>query len=85
MNTLKLAVAVLFGLILGLLVCRAPKLKAQQTGYVHVVIVPVSLSDVKNLFSQDLVGAKVVGISCLPKPTKWLPDAAVCYVATTLI
>lgn len=84
MNIVKLSVAVLFGLVLGLLVCRAPKVKAQETGYVQVVIVPVSLPDASNLTSQKLPGGEVSGISCLPKPTKYLPAAAVCYVATTL-
>lgn len=29
-----------------------------------------------------ITGAHVSGVSCLPKPTVKLPDAALCYVAT---
>jgi hypothetical protein len=85
MNPLKIGLAVLFGLILGAVLFHVPKVKAlpQEAGTVHVTIVPVPMNDAKNLSSRDLPGYRIAGISCLPTPIKQLPDAAVCYVATT--
>ena len=85
MTFLKLGLTVLFGLILGAALFHAPNVKAnpQELGTVHVTIAPIPINDAKNLSSRDLPGYKIVGISCLPKPIKQLPDAAVCYVATT--
>jgi hypothetical protein len=83
---LKMGACIFFGLILGAVLFRTPKIKAnpQVPGKVHVAIIPVSMLDAKNLASEDLPGVRVAGISCVPKPIKQLPDAAVCYVATTL-
>ncbi len=85
MNLLKLGLAVLFGVTLGVVLSHVPKVKAnpQEPGSVHVTVVPLAMPDAKNLASKNLPGYRVVGISCLAKPIKQLPDAAVCYVATT--
>jgi hypothetical protein len=85
MNIAKFTLAVLFGVVLGAELFHAPKVKAspQEPGTVHVAIVPVAINDAKGLASRNLPGGRVVGISCLSKPIKQLPDAGVCYVATT--
>jgi hypothetical protein len=85
MNPLRIGISALLGLILGATLFRTPQVKAdpQETGKVHVAIIPVAMLDAKNLASQDLPGIRIAGISCVPKPIKQLPDAAVCYVATS--
>ena len=85
MDQLKLGLGLLLGLVLGVALCRTPQVKAnpQESGSVHVAIVPVRVLDAKNLTSVSLPGGGVAGISCIPKPQQRLPDAAVCYVATT--
>jgi hypothetical protein len=85
MNLIKLGLGVLAGLLLGVVLFNAPKIKAnpQEPGTIHVAIIPIPVPDAKNLSSRDLTGGRIAGISCLPKPAKQLPDAAVCYVATT--
>jgi hypothetical protein len=60
------------------------KAHPQQSGTAHVYIVPVTLLDAKSPASINLPGVRFAGISCIAKPTQKLPDAAVCYVATTL-
>ena len=86
MNFTKVAGAAVVGFLLGIAVFRLPTAKAdlQQQGLAHIAIVPVAMMDAKTLSSNNLPGAKIVGISCIAKPEKRLPDAAVCYVATTL-
>ena len=85
MRLLRLGFAIVFGFVLGGALFRSPRAKAipQQSGQVHVAIVPVTMLDAKNLASQALPGNRIAGISCIPKPQKRLPDAAVCYVATS--
>jgi hypothetical protein len=85
MNLVKLTLAVLFGVLLGAALFGTPKVKAnpQESGTVHVAVVPIPIPNDKNLSSRNLLGEKIVGISCLPKPAKQLPYAAVCYVATS--
>lgn len=82
MNRLKIVAAALAGLILGAALFHPHGGQAQGFGRVHVSIIPVEAFNTKALVSQDLPGLKVAGISCVPKPRKNLPDAAVCYVAT---
>lgn len=84
MKLFKLGFAIVFGFVLGGALFRSPRAKAipQQSGQVHVAIVPVTMLDAKNLASQTLPD-RIAGISCIPKPEKRLPDAAVCYVATS--
>jgi hypothetical protein len=85
MNLLKLGLAVFCGVVLGAALFHAPRVKAnaQEPGTVHVAIIPITVLDAKNIASQNIPGYTVTGISCLSKPVKQLPDAAVCYVATT--
>lgn len=70
---------------LGFFVAAALKplnvLKAQGTA--HVFIVPVQVFNLQAT-AANIPGVRIAGISCLPKPTAKLPNAAVCYVATTL-
>jgi hypothetical protein len=86
MRTLKFCFAVLVGIYFGAICFPLPVLEAspQDTGTAHVFIVPVRMLDATNSASQNLPGAKIAGISCIPKPEGKLPDAAVCYVATTI-
>ena len=85
MNVLKLGAAILFGLLLGAALSRTATVKAnpQTLGLVHVSIKPIAVPDAKSESYANLVAAKVVGISCIPKPQQNEPDSAVCYVATT--
>jgi hypothetical protein len=85
MNMLKLGSALLLGLLLGAVIARTPTLKAnpQTLGFVHVSIKPVTVPDAKSEIFANLIGAKVEGISCIPKPQQNAPDSAVCYIATT--
>jgi hypothetical protein len=81
---LKIVSAVSVGFVIGAMTLHAPVIAAaspQADGLVHVLIVPVMMLDTKNAFPSNLPGARVTGISCLPKPQNKLPDAAVCYVA----
>ena len=82
MNFLKVGLAVLVGCLLGAMLFHTPVVKASPAG-VHVYIVPVEMSDAKTSLPKDLPGGRVAGISCISKPAAGLPDAAVCYVATT--
>jgi len=85
MNLSKILVAGLFGLLLGVAASHVPMVKAgpQETSQVHLYVVPIGMTG-KVSFSENLPGGRIAGISCLPKPTAQLPDAAICYVATTL-
>jgi len=85
MNVLKLGAAVVFGLLLGAVMARTPTVKAnpQVLGFVHVSIKPVTVPDAKSEIVANLIGTKVAGISCIPKPQQNTPDSAVWHVATT--
>ena len=84
MNMLKISLAVLVGFVLGVVLFRTPSVKAQQAGNVVVFIHPVTVLNTKLPTNEVLPGSRVDGISCIPKPIVGkLPDAAVCYVATT--
>jgi hypothetical protein len=82
MNVLKIGLAVLAGFALGIVLFRTPEVKANPAN--HVFIVPLWMPNAKTPFPADLPGARIAGISCIPKPTDKTPDAAVCFVATTL-
>lgn len=86
MSSLKVGLAAAMSFVLGAALFRTPTVKAnpQKTELAHVFIVPVAVLDAKAPSSTNLPGARIAGISCIPKPEKRLPDAAVCYVATTL-
>ena len=86
MNFPKMGLAISISFILGTMVAQTPSRNAnpQASGLAHVSIVPVFMFDAKTPASQDLPGARIAGISCLPKPEKRTPDSAVCYVATAL-
>lgn len=86
MKILNLCLAAVMGLLVGAFFLRIPATKAaaQPIGQVHVSIFPVGMLNAKGTASENLPGLRIVGISCIPKPTPRLPDAAVCYVATTL-
>jgi hypothetical protein len=83
MNFLKIGMAVLAGFALGIVLFRAPAMKAQEAGNVMVFIHPISVLDQKMPIDAAITGSRVDGISCIPKPIAKLPDAAICYVATT--
>jgi hypothetical protein len=83
MNFLKIGLAVSVGFALGIALFRTPEVKAQQAGSVVLFIHPVLVFDQKMPIDKAITGSRVDGISCIPKPTTKLPDAAVCYVATT--
>lgn len=82
---MKFALATLLGFLLCLVAVRisVPTVKAQQEGMVHVYITAETLWNLKDRPSLNIPGGRVVGISCLPKPTSKAPDQAVCYVATS--
>ncbi len=82
MSVLRISLAVFVGFALSTVLSRTPEVKASPTN--HVFIVPLWMPDAKTPFPKDLPGARIAGISCIPKPTDKTPDAAVCYVATTL-
>ena len=84
MNILKISLAVLIGVAFGIALFHTPQVKAQQAGNVVVFIHPVTVLNTKLPTNEVLPGSRVDGISCIPKPIIGkLPDAAVCYVATT--
>jgi len=85
MNILKISLAALVGFAFGIALFHTPEVKAQQqAGNVVVFIHAVTVLDTKLPTNQVLPGSRVDGISCIPKPIAGkLPDAAVCYVATT--
>jgi len=83
MNFLKIGLAVLVGFALAVVPFRVPQAKAQQAGNVLVLIHPVMVLDKKSPIDKIVPGSRVNGISCIPTLAKLLPDAAVCYVATT--
>jgi hypothetical protein len=76
----------LIGFVMGSWPFQTKTVKAnpQETGRTHIFIVPVEMLDAKHPASQNLPGARIAGISCIARPAQKLPDAAVCYVATTL-
>lgn len=86
MSFLKTCLATMISFTLGAMLFHTSPATAnpQASGQAHVYIVPIFMADTKAPASQNLAGAKIVGISCIPKPIKSAPDAAVCYVATTL-
>jgi hypothetical protein len=83
----KICLGVVVGFVVGacLFQARAVKAHSQETGTAHVFIVPVAMFDAKSAVPQNLPGVRIAGISCIARPTQKFPDAAVCYVATTLI
>ncbi|HTR48348.1 MAG TPA: hypothetical protein VMM16_13270 [Verrucomicrobiae bacterium] len=84
---LKLLSALSVGFVMGAMAVHAPVIAAtsrQADGLVHVFIVPVMMPTTKTAFPSNLPGGRVAGISCIPKPQSNLPDAAICYVATSL-
>jgi hypothetical protein len=83
MNILKISLSALAGFVLGIVLVHTPAVKAQEPGKVLVFIHPVLLLDQKMPVDKVIPGSRVDGISCIPAPVKRLPDAAVCYVATT--
>ena len=83
MNIVKIGLSVLAGFVLGIVLVRTPVVKAQESGKVLVIIYPVLLLDQKMPVDKIVPGSRVDGISCIPAPAKRLPDAAVCYLATT--
>jgi|GEM_PF-5195146 hypothetical protein len=84
MNILKIGAAVSVGFALSVVLFHTSVVKAQGSNQVHVFIYPVEMFSTKSTTSKDLPGLRIAGISCIPKPETKLPDAAVCYVATTL-
>jgi hypothetical protein len=77
------AAVAITGLFLGIAVSSTPMVIADSP--THIVIVPVWMPDAKTPQPANLPGdRRVVGISCVPKPLKAAPDAATCYVATSL-
>lgn len=68
------------GVLVGFLI-RPGWLRA-QSGQAHVFIAPVTVNGDQGA-PANLPGARIAGISCLPKPLKNAPDMALCYVATT--
>jgi hypothetical protein len=82
----KICPGVLVGFVMGVWLFHTGTVKAhpQATGTAHVLIVPVAILDAKSPVPQNLPGVRIAGISCIAKPAKKFPDAAVCYVATTL-
>jgi len=83
MNFLKIGLAALFGFVLGAILFHTPTARAAAQATTHVFIVPVWMPDAKTPQPSDLSGARIAGISCVPKPLPNAPDATVCYVATT--
>jgi hypothetical protein len=83
MNIVKISLAVALGIVLGIALFHTSGVKAQGAGNVVVFIHPVMVLDQKMPIDTVITGSRVDGISCIPKPTSKLPDAAVCYVATT--
>jgi hypothetical protein len=89
MNFAKILAAGLAGFLLCALFLHAPIAKANPqelasaSSPIHVSIYPLPMFDAHNLTSKDLPGVRVVGLSCIAKPTAKLPDAALCYVATS--
>jgi hypothetical protein len=81
----KVCLGMATGFLLGawLFQAKAAKANPQELGQVHVYIRPIQMLDAHNSASQNVSGGTFVGISCIPKPSPKLPDAAVCYVATT--
>jgi hypothetical protein len=86
MKSLKIILSVLVGVIFGIAVSHLSVAKAspQDTGSVHVFIAPLEVLTAKDTRSQNLPGGRVVGISCIPRPTTNQPERATCYVATSL-
>ena len=86
MKLLKVAIVALLAFVLGVWSSRLKTVNAssQDAGQAHVFIAPLEMLDAKAPRTVNLPGVKIVGISCVAKPTERLPDAAVCYVATTL-
>jgi hypothetical protein len=83
MNTLRIGAAAFAGLALAVVLFRTPAIKAQEPGKMVVFIHPVLVDNAKLPVDTVIPGSRVCGISCIPKPVSRLPDAAVCYVATT--
>jgi hypothetical protein len=83
LTTLFLAVA--FSFVLGAWLFHTPQVKANpQAGSAHVFIAPIEMFDLKSSTSKSVPGVRIAGISCVAKPKANLPDAAICYVATSL-
>ena len=80
----KICLAITTSFVLGVVISNTSPVKAspQEQGSVHVFIAPLEVATAKETRSQNLPGGRVVGISCIPKPTDKLPDHAICYVAT---
>jgi phenolic acid decarboxylase len=86
MNIAKCFLFASMGFFLGvvLLGFRVANVQAQPIGKAHVYIVSVQMPNADMAIARNLSGVRIAGISCIPKPTNKQPDAAVCYVATTL-
>jgi hypothetical protein len=86
MKFMKICLAAALGFVGGARLFHTPPVNAnpQDVGQTHVFIAPVDMLDAKSSASQNLPGARIAGISCIPKPQAKLPYAAVCYVATAL-
>ena len=84
MNFLKIGSVLVIGFIVGAALFHGPTVKAnpQASGSVMLFIHPVLMLDAKTPIPKTVSGGRVAGISCIPKPEKRLPDAAVCYIAT---
>lgn len=90
MNFLKIGLTTTISFILGAMLSHAPTAKANPSEQkyaqvnAHVFVVPVWMVDEKTPQTADLPGNRIAGISCIPHPTDKMPNAAVCYVATSL-
>lgn len=86
MNLTKICLAAALGFVLGSWLFHTSSVTAnqQEDGNTHVFIAPVEVFNTKSPASLNIPGVRVVGISCLAKPQTKLPDAAICYVATSL-
>lgn len=83
MNICKIGLAVLAGFVLSTAIFHTPAARANSPS--HVFIVPIFVTNTKAGTPADLPGNRIAGISCIPKPIPdKAPDAAICYVATTL-
>ncbi len=82
MNFLKIGLSFLLAAILFQTKTTKPEPQAEKM--VHVYIYPMTMDNTKTPMPANLPGHRIAGISCIPKPEKITPDAAVCYIATTL-
>lgn len=62
---------------------RSVKASPQSNGEVAVLIHSVVIPSLRGSHSYVLPGMKVVGISCISRPSSNMPEATECYVATS--